>query len=112
MQVIEIITSLNSDIQTKTDLAIKRIESLVKEYCNRSDIPSALNFLIADMVIDYLNLQDRATNPDTFTEAKTVREGDTTVELSTSSMKTSEASLDTILADYKSQLNKHRKMRW
>lgn len=113
MEVMDIVLATKSDTnQTEIKLAIKRIESLVKEYCNRCDIPSTLNFLIADMVIDYLGVQDRASNPADFTVAKKVDEGDTSVELSTVSIKTSEASLETILADYKSQLNKHRKLRW
>lgn len=113
MEVIDIVFTTKPDAdQVQTEIAIQRIESLVKDYCNRDDIPTTLNFLIADMVIDYLSLQDRKTNPDAYVSTKSVKDGDTTVELSTNAMNSNEASLDSILSDYKSQLNKYRKLRW
>ncbi len=112
MEVIDIIFATKPDAdQVKVNLAINRIESLVKEYCNRCDIPSTLNFLIADMVLDYLSLQDRKDNPEAYVGAKNIKEGDTSVELSTDSLSSGESSLDSILNNYKSQLNKHRKLR-
>lgn len=113
MKVVDIVTSTFPDVdQTKLNMAISRIENVVKDYCNRDDVPSALNFVVADMVIDYLNLSDRKESPEKYVAAKSIKEGDVSVEFGTESPKRSETSLDNLLSDYKSQLNKHRKLRW
>ncbi|HWL13442.1 MAG TPA: hypothetical protein VNQ57_10670 [Ureibacillus sp.] len=113
MNVIEIVLAAKPDADhSKLNLAIMRIESFVKEYCNRCDIPPALNFLVADMVIDYLSLSDINYNPEAYTAAKSIKEGDVSVELSSASLSAGEASLQGILSNYKSQLNKYRKLRW
>jgi len=113
MNVIDIVLTAKPDAdQSKLILAILRIEDFVKEYCNRNDIPVALEFLVADMAMDYLSLSERNDNPEAYTAAKSIKEGDVNVELTSASLSAGEASLQGILSNYKSQLNKHRKLRW
>lgn len=92
-------------------LEIEEVAQSIKTYCNRSDIPDDLKFVHANITLDLINYEIKSKNPSNFVVAKSVKEGDVAVELSTSTT-TSEQVTMQLLTNYTHQLNRFRKLRW
>lgn len=90
---------------------VEEVSQTIKTYCNREDIPNELRFVHTNMVIDVLKQEIKDAEPSNFMVAKSVKEGDVSVEFGTT-MTQSEQSTMIILANYTSQLNRFRKLRW
>ena len=82
------------------DLAIIRVCRQVENYCNLEEVPVELNFTVADMVVSLLG-QESGEN----VAVERVEMGDTSYTFATSSI------LDTVMSDYRRQLQQFRKMR-
>lgn len=97
------------------ELAIEEVEVAFKNYCNRSDIPTAVRFLIANLAVDLLKSQHASDDGDG-SDIPTGELGSITVDdvsLSFDSARRSHVvNLDDILLNYREQLNKFRKLRW
>lgn len=83
------------------ELDIARVTQQVKNYCNLEEIPEALNFTIADMVVDL----QRARMGDNLTITD-VDMGDTSYSFSTDN------AIDGLVKDYQANLNAFRRLRW
>lgn len=94
------------------DVYMSEVRHAILTYCNRNDIPSALNFILANMVVDLIHQESRKAEPDEQSTVKSIKEGDTSIEYGSVSKTTSEISTENVLYDYKSQLNRFRKLRW
>ena len=79
------------------ELDIARVTQQVKNYCNLEEIPEALNFTIADMVVDL----QRARMGDNLTITD-VDMGDTSYSFSTDN------AIDVLVKDYHANLNAFR----
>jgi len=95
--------------EPEMELAIEEVSEVVKNYCNRDDVPSELNFTVANMAIDLL----KYTSPESgdsdvsTSDVSSIRMGDMTINLRSRSHV---AKLDELTMDYKGQLNKFRRL--
>ena len=83
------------------ELDIARVTQQVKNYCNIDEIPEALHFTIADMVVDLQRV--RSGDNIAITDADM---GDTSYSLSVDN------AVDGLVRDYQANLNAFRKLRW
>lgn len=91
---------------------IEEVGQSIKTYCNRSDIPAELNFVHANMVIDFITGVNRKSDPEAQSSVKSVKEGDVQVTFGSAKVESRERTTEQLLFDYSKQLNKFRKMRW
>lgn len=114
MEVIDIIKSKLDPLTDEAMLinAIEEVGQTIMTYCNREDIPPALRFVHANMVVDFVNGVNRKEDADAQSSVESIKEGDVTVSFTATRVGTGERSLESLLFDYSKQLNKFRKMRW
>ncbi|MED4888597.1 hypothetical protein [Lysinibacillus fusiformis] len=114
MNVFEIVKSrVQPDTLSDNELLLKveEVAQAIKTYCNRGDIPVDLKFVHVNMTLDLINYEIKSKNPSNFVVAKSVKEGDVAVELTTSTT-TGEQVTMRLLTNYTPQLNRFRKLRW
>lgn len=93
-------------------VAIAEVAQSILNYCNRLDIPEELKYVHANMVVDFLNGNNRKAEPEGQTSVSSIKEGDVTVQFGLAKIASHERSTESILFDYAGQLNKFRKLRW
>lgn len=100
-------------IPEDTELAmyVAEVGQTILTYCNRSDMPAELVFLQANMVVDYINGQNRSKDPEAQAALKSVKEGDVQVTFEAVKASTRESLTDSVLFNHTAQLNRFRKMR-
>lgn len=103
MEIIDIVlTELElSEPTALIELDIARVMQQVCNYCNLEEIPEALNYTIADMVVDLQRV--RSGSNVTVTD---VDMGDTSYSFSV------DTAIDGLVKDYQANLNAFRKLRW
>lgn len=116
MDVLEIVKAKVQADKLPNDILLEMYQEEVRQailtFCNRTDIPSELSFLHANMVIDLINEEHLRVDVENSRVATSIQEGDTRVELGNSKLSASELSTQQIVYNYKSQLNRYRKLRW
>lgn len=132
MDILEIINAKLSNVSIdfhEKALAIEEVENVIKNYCNINTVPSELKFTWANMAIDLLRYQHEANLlPDSDNSLDSVaagnisslKIGDTSINLGnedslsvrTIAMKSHSPNLDNLVMNYKSQLQRFRKMVW
>lgn len=134
--VLEIVkTKLGVDTPPESllNINIDEVEQAIMNYCNIKAVPKALTYTFANMVCDihtYDNqvvkdnapeIEDSGIDLDISTSGiNSVRVGNTTVSFGSGSdtssrnkaLRSHQANLDSLLLNYKEQLNKFRKMVW
>ena len=110
-------------------MAIEEVELVIKNYCNINSVPEELKFTWANMTIDLLRYQhesnlstEASDNIDDINirDVSSLKIGDTSVNLGSGSisnahniaMRSRYPNLDEIIMNYKSQLQRFRKMVW
>lgn len=114
-EVLEII-KLRTEIDDKDALIESYIEEIgrrILHYCQRRDIPKALHWVWASMVIDAL----RVEQPEDFgvdDGVMSVKIGDTTVGPATSDEVTilNKSVIEELVLNYKADLHRYRKLSW
>ena len=94
------------------EMDIEEVGQSIKIYCNRTDIPKELRFAHANMVVDFINGNNRRSDPEQQSAVASIREGDTTVQYGAAKVDSRERATEQLLFDYAKQLNKFRKLRW
>lgn len=132
MDILEIIDAKLSNISIPSAeklLAIEEVELVIKNYCNINNVPEELKFTWANMTIDLLRYQHESNlsteasgNIDDINigDVSSLKIGDTSVNLGSGSisnahniaMRSHYPNLDEIIMNYKSQLQRFRKMVW
>lgn len=115
MDVIDIVKSKLPDPKPEDkilDMCIEEVGQSIKTYCNRTDIPKELRFVHANMVVDFINSENRKNDPDAQSTVSSVKEGDVSVQFGSAKVGLSERATEQLLFDYSMQLNKFRKLRW
>lgn len=133
MEVAEIVKNILKDPdipEQDIQLSIAEVEQAIKNYCHVPNVPSQLNFVWARMVVDLIrydtavNMEASSDAPDLGLETNwnisvgSINMGDTSVkagELDYSSPKykalnSHTADLDSIVLNYKNQLNSFRRI--
>lgn len=89
------------DLTPQLELDIERVCQQVRNYCHIKEIPQELNFTVADMIRDLQ--KSRAGNNLTVVS---VDIGDTSYDFNV------DIAIDGLLRDYKTDLQRFRKVRW
>lgn len=89
------------NLPDEIELAIERVCQNVRNYCNLSEIPEALNFTIADMVLDLQQVKDGGN-----LAISEVKMGDTAYTFNL------DKTVQGLVKNYRSQLNAFRRLRW
>lgn len=128
-QVIEIIKAkdLHNDLSPDfISLALDEVEQVVLNYCMIPEVPNALRFTVANMTLDLLKYQLEVNKPtDTLnlenidiSDVSGVKVGDTSVDIGESRrdnvrksvLNSHKNNLDDIVMNYRSQLNRFRRL--
>lgn len=90
------------------EFALEDVEEIVKDYCNIKEVPKELNNTVLRMAVDLYRNENLGEEDTPLGSISSISEGDTTVSYrgSVSEFK------DTLIKDYKAQLNKYRKLVW
>lgn len=96
-------------------LALEEVEQFIKNYCNINSIPSEMNFIWANMAFDLLN--GAYLSADIISSSESIRPcevtsfsaGDMSVSRGSDTM-AHKVDLDSLLFNYKDQLNRFRRM--
>lgn len=128
---------IDDDAKTYLQMLVIEVEQYIMNYCNISEIPCALRFVWANLVVDYYRWIN-ATHAENETpeggsgsitvagKLASIREGDTTITLATVSSGVSSGGssndpidghnvagiLDNYVLNYKDSLNKFRRIVW
>ena len=109
------------------EMGIEEVEQYILNYCMISDVPFALRFVMANMVVDLLNYQfykkDSSSNNNDggvigIGDITDIKVGDTQVKLGSSNvadnrtiaLKSHVPNLDEVLFNYNEQLNQFRRI--
>ena len=93
---------------TILEFILEDVEEMVKNYCNVPTIPEQLNSTILRMAIDMYKNESLGSEDIALGSISSISEGDTSVSYRSSASEVKES----LLKDYKSQLNRYRKLRW
>lgn len=95
-------------------MAIDEAEQVIKNYCNITKVPAALNFTWANMACDIVkSLNAEETGEPVNGGPASLTMGDTTVSISnTQSGSGHVVDLDGLIQNYKEQLQKFRRIKW
>ena len=93
---------------TILEFILEDVEEMVKNYCNVPTIPEQLNSTILRMAIDMYKNESLGSEDIALGSISSISEGDTSVSYRSSASEFKES----LLKDYKSQLNRYRKLRW
>ncbi len=118
MTIIDIIRAKTADLsvdEMDIKLAIEEVELAFKNYCNRGDVPSNARFVIANLAVDLLKSQHGSSSSDgsdsPVGELSSISVGDVNLSFDASG-RAHTVDLDSLLLNYREQLNHFRKMRW
>lgn len=90
------------------EFALEDVEQIVKNYCHIKEIPKELNTTVLKMAIDIYRNENLGEEESSLGSISSISEGDTSV-----SYRSSVAEFkDSLIKDYKAQLNKYRKLVW
>ncbi|MCC0697669.1 phage head-tail connector protein [Clostridioides sp. ES-S-0048-02] len=90
------------------EFVLEDVEEMVKNYCNISVIPEGLNSTVLRMAIDMYKNESLGSEDIALGSISSISEGDTSVSYRSSASEFKES----LLKDYKAQLNRYRKIRW
>lgn len=120
---------LEADLTT-VETAVAETEQVILNYCNISKVPTQLLFTHANMTVDLIRHQlaladevgegGQGLDDISLADVTAIKIGDTSVNLGNGAQgnvklqaaKAHHINLDTLVMDYKSQLQKFRKMVW
>jgi hypothetical protein len=94
------------------NMHIAEVGQSIKTFCNRQDIPSELNFVHANMVVDLIKGEEKKASADSNRVVTSIKEGDVQVSFGGSRSTMGESATEVLLFNYKDQLKKYRKVRW
>ncbi|MGL5715041.1 MAG: phage head-tail connector protein [Paraclostridium sp.] len=90
------------------EFVLEDAKETILNYCNIEEIPDGLNNTLTRMAIDLYRCENLGSESQSLGSISSISEGDTSV-----SYRSSETEFkDSILKDYKKQLNRYRKLVW
>ncbi|AQZ45568.1 DNA-packaging protein [Paenibacillus larvae] len=106
----------NDSLKPLIETYIDEIEHRILSYCHLSHVPDALKFVWASMVVDVVRVELATLDEIDATtyRGESIKIGDTSVNSSNSSevTHTSKSAIESIVTNYRVDLNQHRKLRW
>lgn len=93
---------------TLLQFALEDVENIVKDHCNITEIPEGLNTTVIRMAMELYRNENLGDEGIALGSVSSISEGIT----STSFRSSASEFKDSLLKDYKSRLNKYRKLVW
>lgn len=90
------------------EFALEDVEQIVKDYCHIKEIPEVLNNTVLKMSMDLYRNENLGEEESSLGSISSISEGDTSVSYRSSATEFK----DSLIKDYKAQLNKYRKLVW
>lgn len=90
------------------EFTLEDIEQIIKDYCNIKEIPEELNNTVLRMAVDLYRNENLGEEESSLGSVSSITDGDTTVSYKSSANEFK----DTLIKDYKTQLNRYRKLVW
>lgn len=131
MTVLDIVKTKLNNTEIPDDLCelcVDEIEQCIKNHCKIDKVPEALKFTWANMAIDLVRYEYASSNKDldepdniSVADISTIKIGDTNIQLGNSgssinmrnkAIKSHQAHLDSLIMNYKQQLNSFRRLVW
>lgn len=104
----ELVGGLSTDSSFLFEFTVDKAWNMVCNYCNIDTVPDGLETTVLSMCVDIYRTENYG-NAEEKSTVKSVSEGDVSVSYATAY--TNNPSTE-FLKDYKSQLNKYRKVAW
>lgn len=93
---------------TILEFALEDVENIVKDYCNITEIPEALNTTVIRMAMDLYRNENLGDESNPLGSISSISDGNT----STSFRSSASEFKDSLLKDYKGRLINYRKLVW
>ncbi|RXI46270.1 hypothetical protein DP145_06750 [Clostridium tetani] len=90
------------------EFALEDVEQIVKNYCHIKEVPEELNTTVLKMAIDMYRNENLGEEESSLGSISSITEGDTSISYRSNAAEFK----DSLLNDYKAQLNKYRKLVW
>ncbi|WP_291563708.1 MULTISPECIES: phage head-tail connector protein [unclassified Clostridium] len=90
------------------EFALEDVEQIVKDYCHIKEIPKELNTTVLKMAMDMYRNENLGEEESALGSISSITEGDTSISYRSAASEFK----DSLLKDYKGQLNKYRKLVW
>ena len=90
------------------EFTLEDTEQIIKDYCNIKEIPIELNNTVLKMAIDLYRNQNLGEEETSLGSISSITEGDTSI----SYRSLANEFKDSLLNDYKPQLNRYRRLVW
>lgn len=100
------LTDISKDVIL--EFTLEDVEETIKNHCNIDEIPTGLNNTIMRMSMDLYKNENLGDESIAIGSISSISEGDTSTNFRSSASEFK----DSLLKDYKSQLNKYRKVVW
>lgn len=84
------------------------IKQIIKDYCHIKEVPEELNNTVLRMAIDLYRNKNLGEEDSSLGSISSITEGDTSISYRSSATEFK----DSLLNDYKAQLNRYRKLVW
>ncbi|WP_125153105.1 phage head-tail connector protein [Clostridium rectalis] len=88
--------------------ALEDVEQIVKDYCHIKEIPEALNTIVLKMAMDMYRNENLGEEESSLGSVSSISEGDTSVSYRSVASEVK----DSLIMDYKTQINRYRKLVW
>ncbi len=99
---------IDTSKDTILEFALEDVENIVKDHCNITEIPEGLNTTVIRMAMELYRNENLGDESSPLGSVSSISEGET----STSFRSSASEFKDSLLKDYKSRLNKYRKLVW
>ncbi|MBU3193471.1 phage head-tail connector protein [Clostridium algidicarnis] len=90
------------------EFTLEDVEQTIKDYCHIKEIPETLNNTVLKMAMDQYRNENLGEEESSLGSISSISEGDTSISYRSSATEFK----DSLIKDYKSQLNKYRKLAW
>ncbi|NFB57632.1 hypothetical protein EXM89_17740 [Clostridium botulinum] len=101
--------SLDDDSEDfSLEFALEDVEQIIKGYCHIKEISEALNNIVLKMAMDMYRNENLGEEENSLGSVSSITDGDTSVSYRSSAAEFK----DSLIKDYKAQLNKYRKLVW
>ncbi len=90
------------------EFTLEDVEQIIKDYCNIKEIPKELNNTVLRMAVDLYRNENLGEEDTPLGSISSIGEGDTSVSYRSANAEFK----DSLIKDYKVQLNRYRKLVW
>ncbi|WMJ79541.1 phage head-tail connector protein [Clostridium sp. MB40-C1] len=90
------------------EFTLEDVEQIVKDYCHIKEIPETLNTIMLKIAMDMYRNENLGEEESSLGSISSISEGDTSISYRSAASEFK----DSLIRDYKTQLNRYRKLVW